>query len=57
MSIWKKFGFAWVTLGFLAVSLVGHWLFGWLAYADEQRTFGQPVSSAWQSTCIHLAYQ
>ena len=28
MGILKKYGFAWVTLGFLAISLVGHWLFG-----------------------------
>lgn len=32
MSPIRKYSFAWVTLGFLAVSLVGHWVFGWFAY-------------------------
>jgi hypothetical protein len=27
-SIWKNYGFAWVTGGFFLVSLVGHWVFG-----------------------------
>jgi len=27
-SIWKRYGYGWVTLGFFLVSLVGHWLFG-----------------------------
>ncbi|MBW8893214.1 MAG: hypothetical protein JF617_14200 [Burkholderiales bacterium] len=35
-SIWKLYGYGWVTLGFFLVSLVGHWVFGWFAYVDEQ---------------------
>lgn len=31
MSRAKKYGFAWVTLGFFLFSLAGHWLFGWYA--------------------------
>src|SRR5438128_1163193 len=70
MSVLKKFGFAWVTLGFLAVSLVGHWLFGWFAYANEQRALGQPVETSgyliemlrdtfenWQSEFLQLLWQ
>lgn len=70
MSIWKRYGFAWVT-GFLFLfSLVGHWLFGWFAYADEQRTLGQAVSVSgytvemlrdtfenWQSEFLQLIWQ
>jgi hypothetical protein len=70
MSIWKKFGFAWVTLGFLAISLVGHWLFGWFAYADEQEALGRSVEASgylvemlrdtfenWQSEFLQLLWQ
>ena len=70
MSVWKKYGFAWVTLGFLAVSLVGHWLFGWFAYVDEQMQAGAPVEAGgylvlmlrdtfenWQSEFLQLLWQ
>ena len=70
MSVWKKFGFAWVTLGFLAFTLIGHWLFGWLAYVDQQQALGQSVESGgyviemlrdtfenWQSEFLQLLWQ
>jgi hypothetical protein len=70
MSIWKKFGFAWVTLGFLLVSLVGHWVFGWFAYRDEQQALGRAVEVGgfviemlrdtfenWQSEFLQLLWQ
>ena len=70
MSIWKKFGFAWVTLGFLVVSLIGHWIFGWFAYVDEQQALGQSVETGgfiiemlrdtfenWQSEFLQLLWQ
>jgi hypothetical protein len=70
MSILKKYGFAWVTLGFLAISLVGHWLFGWFAYVDEQQALGQSVETGgylvemlrdtfenWQSEFLQLLWQ
>jgi hypothetical protein len=70
MSILKKFGFAWVTLGFLIISLVGHWVFGWLAYVDEQQSLSQPVEASgyviemlrdtfenWQSEFLQLLWQ
>lgn len=70
MSIWKKFGFAWVTLGFLLISLLGHWLFGWFAYVDNQQSFGHPVELGgflveilrdtfenWQSEFLQLLWQ
>jgi hypothetical protein len=41
-SIWKLYGYGWVTLGFFLVSLIGHWVFGWFAYVDEQKNFGAP---------------
>ena len=69
-SVLKKYGFAWVTLGFLAISLVGHWLFGWFAYVDEQQALGQTVETNgylvemlrdtfenWQSEFLQLLWQ
>lgn len=70
MSVMKKYGFAWVTLGFLLVSLVGHWVFGWFAYVDEQQALQQPVETSgyliemlrdtfenWQSEFLQLLWQ
>ena len=70
MSPIKKFGFAWVTLGFLFISIVGHWLFGWYAYVDEQQTHGATVEVGgyvvellrqtfenWQSEFLQLLWQ
>ena len=69
-SVFKKYGFAWVTLGFLAISLVGHWLFGWFAYVDEQDAVGRSVETTgylvemlrdtfenWQSEFLQLLWQ
>ncbi len=70
MSIWKKFGFAWVTIGFLVVSIIGHWLFGWFAYVDDHQLHGGAVEVGgyvvemlrdtfenWQSEFLQLLWQ
>jgi hypothetical protein len=70
MSPAKKYGFAWVTLGFLLISILGHWMFGWFAYVDEQQALGATVSSGgyvvemlrdtfenWQSEFLQLLWQ
>ena len=70
MSNLKKYGFAWVTLGFLVISLVGHWVFGWFAYVDEQQAHQLPVQGSgfviemlrdtfenWQSEFLQLLWQ
>lgn len=70
MSVFKKYGFAWVTLGFLVISLIGHWVFGWFAYVDEQTTHGAPIEVGsyvvellrqtfenWQSEFLQLLWQ
>jgi hypothetical protein len=70
MNPFKKFGFAWVTLGFLVLSIIGHWLFGWFAYVDEQQMHGVPVEVGgyvvellrqtfenWQSEFLQLLWQ
>lgn len=69
-SIWKQYGYAWVTLGFFLISLAGHWLFGWFAYVSEQQALSQPVEASgyviemmrdtlenWQSEFLQLLWQ
>ena len=64
------YAYAWVTLGFLLISLVGHWTFGWLAYVGEQLAHKQPVQVTeyivqmsrdtlenWQSEFLQLLWQ
>src|SRR5688572_13514002 len=70
MSIWKRYGYAWLTAGFFLFSLAGHWLFGWFAYVDEQRAHNQPIEVSsyvtemardtlenWQSEFLQLLWQ
>ena len=69
-SVWKRYGYGWVTLGFFLLSLAGHWLFGWFAYVDEQRQHGAPIEASgyaiemmrdtlenWQSEFLQLLWQ
>jgi hypothetical protein len=69
-SIWKAYGYAWVTLGFFLISLVGHWLFGWFDYVSEQQAHAQPIQTSgfvvqmmretlenWQSEFLQLLWQ
>jgi hypothetical protein len=66
----RRYGFAWVTGGFFVISLIGHWLFGWFAYVNEQQALGQPPLFAdyvielsrdtlenWQSEFLQLLWQ
>ncbi|HEY8576779.1 MAG TPA: DUF6766 family protein [Devosia sp.] len=69
-SIWSRYSFAWVTAGFFIISLVGHWLFGWFAFAEEAATHGQAPEAGsyviemlrdtfenWQSEFLQLIWQ
>ena len=69
-SIWRRYGYGWVTLGFFVISLVGHWMFGWFAYASEQVQHGTPPDvwgftvemmrdtlENWQSEFLQLLWQ
>ena len=33
-SIWSRYSYAWVTLGFFLVSLLLHWYFGWQSFVS-----------------------
>ena len=45
-SIWKAYGYAWITLGFFLISLAGHWIFGWFAYVSDQQAHAQPIQTS-----------
>lgn len=66
----KRYAYAWLTAGFFLVSIALHWLFGWYAFADEQRALGQSPELAgylvemgrdtfenWQSEFLQLLWQ
>ncbi len=70
LSRWKAYGYAWVTLGFFVISLIGHWVFGWFTFVSEQMQHGQPVQVSeyvmqmgrdtlenWQSEFLQLLWQ
>jgi hypothetical protein len=70
VSSLRAYGFAWVTGGFFLLTLAGHWIFGWFAFASEQLAHGQPVTSSdyltimmrdtlenWQSEFLQLLWQ
>lgn len=69
-SIWKRYGYAWVTAALFLVSLVGQWWLGWEAYVNEQQVHGGAIDTAdymaqlgrdtlenWQSEFLQLIWQ
>lgn len=69
-TVWTAYGYAWVTLAFFLISIIGHWLFGWFAYVDEQRGHHQEIMVSgyivemmrdtlenWQSEFLQLLWQ
>lgn len=69
-SIWKKYGYLWVTGIFFLISLAGHWFFAWHAFVEEQVAHNQPVEAGaylaqvsrdtlenWQSEFLQLMWQ
>jgi len=66
----KAYGYAWITLILFLLSVSGHWLFGWMSYADEQQLHNAPPLVAttwfemlrdtfenWQSEFLQLLWQ
>ncbi len=69
-TIWTRYGFLWVTGGFFVLSLIGHWVFAWFAYVQEQFAHHQTVQVSeyliqvsrdtlenWQSEFLQLMWQ
>jgi hypothetical protein len=70
MSVFKRYGFLWVTLVLFFGSLAGHWTCGWFAFVEEQRDHGRSPRVAefaveatrdtlenWQSEFLQLIWQ
>lgn len=44
----KRYGYAWITLGFFLISFGLHWGLGWGAHVEEARQHGQsPELTGW----------
>lgn len=69
-SIFSNYSFFWVTLVLFLGSLVGHWMFGWFAFQQEQIALNQPIRMSdfvveamrdtlenWQSEFLQLIWQ
>ncbi|MQW89391.1 DUF6766 family protein [Sinorhizobium saheli] len=69
-STWRAYSYAWITLAFFLLSIAGHWIFAWFAYAHEQAALGQPADAGgyvvevardtlenWQSEFLQLLWQ
>jgi hypothetical protein len=69
-SIWRAYGFFWVTGALFLITLSGHWIFGWYAYVNEQLAHQQPLEVSdytiqmmrdtlenWQSEFLQLVWQ
>jgi hypothetical protein len=69
-TIWSRYGFLWVTLVLFLGSLMGHWIFAWFAFENEQAAHGQAVVLSeffveaardtlenWQSEFLQLIWQ
>jgi uncharacterized membrane protein YhaH (DUF805 family) len=67
---WNRYSFFWVTLILFLGSVLGHWIFGWQAYVQEQEAHNQPVIGSeyviemlrdtfenWQSEFLQLIWQ
>ena len=66
----KRYAYAWITLGFFAISMIGHWVFGWFTFVDDAREHGQAAELTpylmmmgrdtfenWQSEFLQLLWQ
>jgi hypothetical protein len=69
-SVFVKYGYIWVTAVLFLGSFIGHWIFAWHAFVEEQREHGQPVEVSsylvqvsrdtlenWQSEFLQLMWQ
>src|SRR5215210_5935206 len=69
-TVWTRYSYTWITLGFFLIALVGHWVAGWFAFVNEQTAHGQAVEFAdyaiemtrdtlenWQSEFLQLIWQ
>lgn len=66
----KRYAYAWITLTFFLISIVGHWIFGWYTFLDEASEhgtnpnisvflmeMGRDTFENWQSEFLQLLWQ
>ncbi|AUN31411.1 DUF6766 family protein [Niveispirillum cyanobacteriorum] len=66
----QRYAYGWITLAFFAISMLGHWIFGWFAYADAAiqhgnaptlvpfiMQMGRETFENWQSEFLQLLWQ
>lgn len=69
-NIWTKYSYLWITLILFIGSLVGHWIFAWFSFVNEQVAHNQPIEVSeyliqtlrdtmenWQSEFLQLIWQ
>lgn len=69
-NTWSKHSYLWITLILFLGSAIGHWLFAWQAYVEEQAAHNQPIEISsyitetardtlenWQSEFLQLIWQ
>jgi hypothetical protein len=69
-TLWNKYSFVWVTSFLFVFTLVGHWIFAWFAFVNEQLAHGETVVFSeylievvrdtlenWQSEFLQLVWQ
>ena len=70
LSVWRRYGYLWVTLVLFIGSLIGHWTFAWFSFVTEQEAHAMTVEFAdyaiqtardtlenWQSEFLQLIWQ
>lgn len=66
----KRYAYGWITAAFFLISILLHWLFGWMAFVDQATQHGEaPVFAEymvemardtfenWQSEFLQLIWQ
>jgi hypothetical protein len=66
----KAYSYAWITFVLFLLSITGHWIFGWFAYANDQQLHGatplagdyvietlRDTLENWQSEFLQLLWQ
>jgi hypothetical protein len=69
-NVWHRYAYGWITLAFFLLTVAGHWLFGWLAFVEDQQAHQEPVEIGsfviqmardtlenWQSEFLQLLWQ
>jgi hypothetical protein len=69
-SIWHRYAYGWITFAFFLITLLGHWIFAWFAFVEDQQAHQQSIQISefivqtsrdtlenWQSEFLQLLWQ